>query len=280
MEKKTKIILAVSVASIAIVMSLFLLWRFTHVPRKKIVVQKGVTQKEAVKKAALPEIQKKFAHPKIAIVMDDFGNNMNDFNTLFASKLPITMSVLPNLPYSHRVADLARSKGYEVILHLPLEALDKSAPAEPDTIRTDMDEKTVISMLDQEIATVPGLKGVNNHQGSKATENKATMSMILKELKKRKLFYFDSMVTDRSICREVAKSLDVPYAKRDFFLDNETAPEYIEKQVLSLRRCAFRKGSAIAICHDRKNTIYVLNKMMPELAAEGVEFVPLSYMIK
>ena len=135
-------------------------------------------------------------------------------------------------------------------------------------------------MLNQEIMTVPGLKGVNNHQGSKATENKVTMAIIIGDLKKKNLYYFDSLVTDRSVCREVAKEKGVPYAKRDIFLDNNQSQDYIEKQVLSLRRFAFRKGSAIAVCHDRKNTIYVLSRMMPELTSEGGVFVSLSDMVK
>ena len=276
MKKNIVIILA----AILVGASIFVIWRVTHLPKKKIVVHKRAIMKEAAIKKSLPQVQKKFSNPKIAIVMDDFGYNMSDLDTLFASKLPVTLSILPNQPYSRRVAELAHSRKYEVILHLPLEANDKSAPAEPDTIKTDMDEKKVVSMLDQEITGVPGLKGVSNHQGSKATEDKNTMSIILSDLKKRKLYYFDSMVTDKSICREVAKNMGVPYARRDIFLDNTATQDYIEKQVLSLRRLAFRKGNAIAVCHDRKNTIYVLNKMMPELSDDGVEFVSLSGMVK
>jgi len=278
---KPKFVIIISVAAIILITGGIMAYlRFAHVPKKGIVVQKRAVQKSAVVKKALPRIQKKFSNPKIAIVIDDFGYNMSDIDTLFASGLPVTLSILPNLSYSRRIADLARSKGYEVILHLPLEANDKLAPAESDTIKTDMDEKTITSMLDQEIAGVPGSRGVSNHQGSKATEDKATMSIIIAGLKKRKLYYFDSLVTDRSVCRALAKSALVPYAKRDMFLDNITSPDYIEKQMLSLRRFAFRKGGAIAVCHDRKNTIAVLSRMMPELSAEGIKFVPLSDMVK
>ena len=72
----------------------------------------------------------------------------------------------------------------------------------------------------------------------------------------------------------------MPYAKRDVFLDNTNSEDYIDKQMLALRRFAFRKGSAIAICHDRKTTIAVLNRMMPELAADGIVFTRLSEMVK
>ena len=279
MEIKTKIILGV-VAAILIIAVGFLFWRWAHAPRRRIIVQKRAVVKEVARKKELPKIQKKYANPKVAIVMDDFGYNMNNLGELFASGEPITFSVLPDLPYSRRVAELARSKGYEVILHLPLESNDKSAPTEAGTIKTTMGEKEAVSLLDKNVKSVPGISGVSNHQGSRATEDKALMTVILKDLKKKNLFFFDSLVTYRSVCRKIASSLNVRYAKRDIFLDNINTADYIEKQILSLRRFAFRKGVAIAICHDRKITITVLSKMMPELSEDGIVFVSLSDMVK
>ncbi len=275
---RSKIILIVSGIAL-IIAALFLFWRFTHMP-KPIVIRKRVAAKAAVKKEGLPQIQKKFSNPKVAIVVDDFGYNMNDLDKLFAAEEKVTFSILPNLPFSRRVAELASKKGYEVILHLPLESNDKTAPVEVGTIKTDMNEKDVNLLLEKDIASVPGLSGVSNHQGSKATEDKLLMTLILRKLKNRSLYFFDSLVTNRSVCREIANTIGVPYAKRDMFLDNANSQDYIEKQILILRRFAFRKGSAIAICHDRKNTIAVLNKLMPELSADGITFVSLSDMVK
>ena len=225
-------------------------------------------------------LQMEYSNPRVVIVMDDFGYNINTLDQIFNIKKAVTFSILPNLPYSKRVAQLASSKGYEVILHLPLESKDKAAPTEAGTIKTDMTESEILSLLEKDIASVPGLRGVSNHQGSKATEDKRSMSIILSDLKKKKLYFFDSLVTDKSVCREVAAAQGVPCAKRDIFLDDENSPEYIEKQVLSLRKTAFKSGTAIAVCHDRKNTIAVLNKMIPELASEGIDFVYLSEMVR
>lgn len=277
---KVKIILAA--VTIGLVLSIaFIFWRSSHVPKRKVVVvKKAVAVKEAAKKRRFAPIQKKHNSPKVAIVIDDFGYNINNLDRLFAIKRPVTFSILPNLPYSKRVASLAASKGYEMILHLPLESNDKTAPTEVGTIKTDMSEKDILALLDKDLASVPGLKGVSNHQGSKATEDKRSMSIILSDLKKRGLYFFDSLVTDKSVCCAASAEAQVPYAKRDIFLDNENSPEYIEKQMLSLRKAAFKNGSVIAVCHDRKNTITVLSKMMPELAEEGIRFVYLSDMVK
>lgn len=277
---KTRIVL-IAAALILIISVGFILWHYTHLPKKKIVVrEQAVVVKEAAKKSQLPKIQKKYSNPKVVIVMDDFGYNMNNLDELFAIKLPVTFSVLPNLPYSQKIARLASSNGYEIILHQPMEANDKSAPQEAGTIKSGMNDKDVIALLEKSMSDVPGLSGISNHQGSKATEDKALMMIVLKELKKRKLFFFDSLVIQKSVCRDVAGALTVPYAKRDIFLDNTNSEDYIEKQVLALRRFAFRKGSAIAVCHDKKATITVLSKMMPQLAADGIVFTRLSEMVK
>ena len=277
---KTKIIL-ISTLVVLVIASSFLIWRATHAPKRKIVVvKKAVTVKEIAKKRKLPDIKKRYSNPKVAIVIDDFGYNMNNLDKLFAVKRAVTFSVLPNLTYSKRVALLASSKGYEVILHLPLESSDKTAPTEEGTIKTGMSDNEMLKLLEKDIGSVPGLKGVSNHQGSKATQDKHTMTIILSDLKKRGLYFFDSLVTEKSVCRKAADQAQVPYAKRDMFLDNENYPEYIEKQIILLRKMAFKNGGAIAVCHDRKNTITVLSKMMPELSSEGINFVYLSEMVK
>jgi hypothetical protein len=277
---KIRIIFAAITISLVLAVA-FMFWKSSHEPKRKIVVvKKAPVVKKAAKKRKFVPVQKSHSTPKVAIVIDDFGYNMNNIDRLLAIKKAVTFSILPNLPYSKRVAELASSKGYEVILHLPLESNDKAAPAEIDTIKTGMGEKEVSALLDKDIASVPGLRGISNHQGSKATEDKRCMSVVLSCLKKRGLYFFDSLVTDKSICREAAAKAKVLYAKRDIFLDNESSPEYIEKQMLSLRKMAFKTGSAIAVCHDRKNTIAVLSKMMPELAEEGIRFVDLSEMVK
>jgi len=277
---RMKIVLAA--ITIGLVLGIaFIFWRSSHPPKGKVVmVKKAAAVKEAARKRKFTGAQKKYVNPKVAIVVDDFGYNVNNVDRLFAIKRTVTFSILPNLPYSKRIAEAASSKGYQAILHLPLESHDKAAPAEIGTIKTDMSEKEILALLEKDIASVPGLSGVSNHQGSKATEDKRCMSIILSDLKKMSLYFFDSLVTDKSICRQAAADIGVPYAKRDIFLDNENNPEYIEKRMLSLKRAAFKYGSIIAVCHDRKNTITVLNKMMPELASEGIQFVNLSEMVK
>lgn len=284
---KQKLILAALLAAVLVVAGIFY-WKSTHVARPKYIMLKkraaAIQQVPAVIKKkhvpALPEVKKKFANPKVAIVLDDFGYNMNNIDALLKIKEPVTLSILPNLPYSRKVAETAEAHGYEVILHLPLESHRKDVKEEPDTIRTGMSEKEVLARLDEEISNIPGLKGVSNHMGSKATEDRALMTIVLKELKRKGLYFSDSLTSEKSVSAEVAAAIGAPCVKRDMFLDNSNDSAYIEKQLMDMRALAFRRGRLIAVGHDRKNTIAALNKWMGEMSKDGIRFVSLSKMVK
>ncbi|MFH0764454.1 MAG: divergent polysaccharide deacetylase family protein [Candidatus Omnitrophota bacterium] len=266
------IIAAVSILGVILIAGLFFwLGRETRRPPK-------IAEKKAAKVTA--PVPKAAKRAKVAIVMDDFGYNMNDLDTLFSINEPITLSILPSLRYSKTIAEYARGRGYEVILHLPLEPHRKDVKEEADTIRSGMADTEIVSRLAKEIESVPGASGVSNHMGSKSTEDKELMAAIFRYLKNRRLYFFDSLTSEKSVCRETAEAAGLKYARRDIFLDNTDRREYIEKQLAALKRMALRKGRAIAVCHDKKFTIAALAKMMPQMAKDGIEFVTLSDMVR
>lgn len=232
------------------------------------------------KVAPVEPAAKKHQRPKVAIVIDDFGYNMSNVETFLSIRRPVTLSILPHQPHSREIAELARSRGYEVILHLPLESWRSDVKEESDTIRSGMSEAQIASRMNSELSDIPGADGVSNHMGSKSTEDRRVMADIMRYLKKRGLYYFDSLTSPRSVCSDVAEKAGVRCSKRDRFLDNANDIASIEEQLIELKDTAFERGSAIAVCHDRKNTARALARMMPEMEDEGIEFVRLSALIK
>jgi len=215
---------------------------------------------------------------KIAIVIDDWGYNLNNLPLLQQIKYPLTVSVLPNLSYSHTVAGDARQRGFEIILHLPLEPREKLR-LEKETITTSMDEPTIRGILKKDLADVSYAAGVSNHMGSRATENTRIMGIIFKELKKRRLYFLDSLVSSDSVGFDLAHKIALGFIKRDIFLDNTETPEYIKGQIYKLKTRARVYGQAVGIGHDRRVTLEVLKEVMPELEKEGYKFVFLSELI-
>ncbi len=218
---------------------------------------------------------------KIAIVLDDWGYNASCLSMLKQITQPVTIAVLPNLPYSRRSAFEAKRKNFEVILHLPMEPLSGDYSSwEKDTITTEMDDATIRTIFARQLASIPYAKGVNNHMGSKATSDYRVMKTIFECLKKRKLYFLDSFVTSGSVAKQMARMTKVRFARRDIFLDNEEDPEYISSQLERLKEKAQDNGVAIGIGHARPNTLKVLVKELPRIKKEGYKFVLVSEVLE
>ncbi len=216
---------------------------------------------------------------KIAIVLDDWGYTLNNFEALKKIKAPLTLSVLPNLPFSKPVSSNGHAIGCEIILHLPLEPKERMR-LEKNTILTSMDETTVRNILANDLESIAYVKGASNHMGSQATCDNRIMTVILKELKKRQMFFLDSFVSGDSVCSELAKQIGISFARRDIFLDNQLDPAAIKLQINRLKTRAAKHGSAIGIGHDRKVTLEVLKEVIPQLEKEGYKIVRLSELVK
>lgn len=217
---------------------------------------------------------------KVAIVIDDLGYSLKNLDQIYSIKRPLTLSVLPNLPYSRRIALEATGKNCEVILHLPLESFQESAPMEEGTIYTNTTEEDVRQKVNRAIDSISPVKGVSNHMGSKATQDKPFMQIVFSELEQRGLYFLDSLVTHMSVCEGLAEKSGIKFAKRDIYLDNLDEPAYIKNQFGLLLKQAKKKGFAIGVGHDKKATIETLREMMPESEEAGIKFVFVSELVR
>jgi uncharacterized protein len=209
---------------------------------------------------------------KIAIVIDDVGYSQANFKIIEDIKFPVTFAILPGLDFSEDAARQFNSRGFQVILHLPMEPKEKTN-LENNTVLTSMDKAAIRSIIEKDLSTVPHARGVSNHMGSRGTEDENTMSAVLGELKDKHLFFLDSFVTVGSSAGRLSENKQVKFVKRDVFLDNSADPDYIRQQLSLLKQKAGQKGQAVGIGHDRKNTLEVLRQEMPKIEKEGFEFV-------
>jgi polysaccharide deacetylase 2 family uncharacterized protein YibQ len=213
---------------------------------------------------------------KIAIVLDDWGYSLTQLQLLSAIQKPVTVAVLPNLPYSAQVAETAHACGHEVILHMPMEAKSSTAPKEAGTILTTMSRQEILKILSSAFQSVPFAKGISNHQGSKATADSQVVETVLGEAKRRNLYFLDSLVIQDSICGQVAGRMNLKFARRAVFLDNQENPAVIREGLLQLAKIASQKGAAVGIGHDRPVTLQVLQEMIPAMERAGYTLVPVS----
>ena len=166
------------------------------------------------------------------------------------------------------------------MLHLPMEPLSRSAMSEGNrTIMTNTSAATQQALVRKHLQSLPGVIGVNNHQGSKATADKATMQAVLQVLKKENVFFVDSRTNSASIARDMAKQMGVATARNDIFLDNSSNVEDIRKQIYKAFAMAEKNGSAIAICHARKNTAKCWQMYAEDFKKSGITFVPVNKLL-
>ncbi len=221
---------------------------------------------------------------KVAIVLDDWGYNLKDLKALWEINRPVTLAILPStytkLKLSWQIAQDAVKNKYEVILHLPLQPKEYQGNDTSGFITTDMKKEEIIKSLKASLESVPLVRGISNHEGSKATENDFVMRTIFEQMGQRHLYYLDSATGVHSVCAAVAKELKLKFAKRDIFLDNQEEKNYIKTQLRKLAVLAIKKQQAVGIGHDRLITLEAIKEMVPELEKAGIKFVYLSDLVK
>jgi len=217
----------------------------------------------------------------IALVLDDWGYNEKILESALELKIPVTYAILPKLPYSSKIASRLNEKGKEFILHLPLEPYNAEAqPLEKNTIFTSMQEDQIKQILDDDFSSLPNLKGVNNHMGSKATEDEHLMGIVFDEIKKNNLYFLDSYTSKNSVAAKIAAEKNVPFLSRDIFIDNKSDKEYIQEHLKQAKELALEKGAAVVIGHAKGLTIEAIKEIIPEFEKEGINFVYLSQILK
>lgn len=218
--------------------------------------------------------------PKVAFIIDDLGYETEVAKKMMELEFPVALSILPFLQYSEFTAEEGRKNNQEIMLHLPMEPNNSNADPGPGAIKSYMSEEEIRLAVRKCILDFPYAIGVNNHMGSKITEDRKIMEIVLEEIKGYNLFFIDSITTKDSIAYEVAQEMEIKSAVRSVFLDNENDMEYIKGQMLEVQETALREGEAIAIGHSRINTFYILKLMIPELIRAGIEVVPVSELVK
>ncbi len=214
---------------------------------------------------------------RCAIIVDDMGLNLKwakDFCTIDAD---LTFSVLPDRPFSEKAARYLHDRGKEVLLHLPMQGngMDPGKGA----IYQHMSRSEIRSVLRHNMQSVPHVKGVNNHMGSRITADPDIMRVVLEDIRDRGLFFVDSLTTSKSVCRALAPEIGISMIARDVFLDNERTDSYIVSQIDKLVKISRYYSDAVAICHPYPETLAVLAREIPRIRDQGVEIVRVSKLI-
>ncbi|MCD6307987.1 MAG: divergent polysaccharide deacetylase family protein, partial [Candidatus Latescibacteria bacterium] len=217
----------------------------------------------------------------IAVIVDDLGIKSTSLaKRLCNLRQVVTLAILPFQRRTSEVVAMAKRTETPYILHMPMEPKSSAVNPGEGAILIADDEKTIIRKLDNAFDSVKGAPGLNNHMGSKATEDRRTMEYLMRFLGKRGRFFLDSQTSRQSVGFPISQKAGVKSAMISGYIDVKDDEESIAGRFDTLAGQAIDKGAAIILGHDRPNTVAVLERKMPEWEKKGIRFVPLSELVR
>jgi polysaccharide deacetylase 2 family uncharacterized protein YibQ len=215
--------------------------------------------------------------PVVAICIDDLGEDLAGTDKAIMLPKEVALSFLPYAEDTPFLARAAGRRGHLILAHVPMQALSDRDPG-PMALKPGMSAQEVTRRLGWNLSRVPGLAGINNHEGSRFTADPDALAPVMAMLRGRDLFFFDSRTGPVSGVAEAAARAGVMSAERDVFLDDDRSPAAVRAQLARLVREAKRKGVAIAIGHPHDVTLRLLAEWLKQ--DHGVTLVPLDQAIR
>ena len=217
----------------------------------------------------------------ICLVIDDFGFAFNsDVEDFLHLNKNITAAIIPGTPYAETIGEYAHQNGVETIIHMPMESHEE----DNTEYAVSLNEKLNVALVDERVRfafeEIPTALGMNNHQGSKATESLQLMKDLARTLKKMNKFFLDSYTNPESRGYITMRRYGVPTQLRQVFLDHGESPHQIKSNLDSLVALSHEMDIAVGIGHVKPITLEVLQREIPRLESEGYRFIRLSQAVR
>ncbi len=218
----------------------------------------------------------------IAVIIDDFGLEWDGTAEAWLRfPAPLTVGVLPGYRNSRQVADAARRRGFELLLHLPMEPerYPQMKPG-PEAILVDQTAAEMRATLRRALRSVGKVAGISSHMGSRATTDRDLMRTVLDESRRQGLFFVDTRTTPESVAAEVAREVGAPYLVNRLFLDERQESKAIAERLAEAVAIAEKDGEVAVVAHGYPETLGVLEEALPKLKARGLKLVTASELVR
>ena len=210
----------------------------------------------------------------LSLIIDDLGQNLPRDRRVLALPGPVTMAIMPDTPHAAEFAREAHRAGKVVILHMPMDPATGPFAWHPELPIEELHKR-----LDAAFKAVPYTAGINNHMGSRMTAQRPAMAWLMTELQRRHKLFVDSRTSAQTVAAAEAQKIGLASASRDVFLDDERTEAAIYSQLQSAISLARKQGSAVMIGHPYPQTLAVLERELPKLKAQGIEWIDIRQMI-
>jgi uncharacterized protein len=210
----------------------------------------------------------------LSLIIDDLGQNLPRDRRVLALPGPVTTAIMPDTPHATEFAREAHRAGKIVILHMPMDPATGPFAWHPDLPIDELEKR-----LNAALKVVPYTAGINNHMGSRMTSQPAAMAWLMADLQSRHKFFVDSRTSARTVAAAEAQKIGLASVSRDVFLDDEQTEQAIIAQLQTAISLARKQGSAVMIGHPYPQTLAVLERELPKLKIQGIEWIDIKSMI-
>lgn len=221
--------------------------------------------------------EKEHPQAQIALIIDDVGYFGNGLPIYLQMNIPVTFSILPLYKSSADIASLVEQNGFEIMLHLPMESSGDHYYEYEHLIHLGQSLEDVHLHLRKTLEKFPAgmIAGINNHEGSAATENEELMTSLMQCLTNTNLYFIDSLTSPKSVAAKIAQKYKVPFSKRNYdFLDNVKNKTQIKEKISGLIKFALQhKRPAVAIIHEKQVSALAVKEMIPEFIKHNIEVI-------
>lgn len=216
--------------------------------------------------------------PRIALVISGLGLRKSTTDAAIDNLPPaVTLVFSPYGADLQARVDQARQAGHEVMLLAPMEPDDypRNDPG-PHTLLVLAETAQNLDRLHWVMSRFTGYVGVMNDMGSKFTSSEEAMTPILSDLKARGLLFLDARTSQYSVAAELARSLRVPRAINNRYIDNEQTEEAIRRRLEELENLARTYGAAAGVGRLYPVTIKTAADWAAGLPERGFDLAPVS----
>lgn len=217
--------------------------------------------------------------PRVAVVVTGLGLAQQATRRAIDELPPdVALSFSPYTKDLQVWLQLAREKGHEVLLDLPMEptTFPKDDPG-PRGLMTLLDAEQNLQRLDWILTRGEGYVGVVASMGSRFITSKKDLEPVFKVLKARGLLFLDNGVSKESISKGLAKALALPHVTNDRALDDNLPNRaLIQAGLRDVERVARARGSSIAIGQPYPATLESITEWAAELESRGLALATLS----
>jgi polysaccharide deacetylase 2 family uncharacterized protein YibQ len=218
---------------------------------------------------------------RIAIVISGLGISAKATQAAIDNLPPaVTLAFAPYANDVQHWVILARQKGHEVLLQVPMEPFDfpDSDPGQY-TLRSAVGEEGNVKRLTWSLSRMTGYVGISNLLGGRFLSDSGAVEPLLTYLMRHGLMFFDNGSANKSVAKDVASRLGSPFVQATNTIDSIQASMEIDHRLADLEAEARNKGFATGSGSLYPVTIERVNQWARGLPGRGFVLVPVSAIV-